>query len=162
MLLKIMGTLPFSDVSKSWGLDHPSFSNGAVFADLDNDGDLDYVTNNINEEAFVFENTLYQQGCNSPVHFIRIKVEGPPLNAQSIGTKILLYYDSGKMQYAEQQVARGYLSSVEDIIHFGLGNSTTVDSVRIIWPDGNSHKIENIKADQLLTVKYESDDGRAV
>ena len=147
------GDLTFQDVSKSWGLDHPSFSNGAVFADLDNDGDLDYVTNNINEEAFVFENTLYNKD-ERPVHFIRIKVEGPPLNAQSIGTKILLYYDSGKMQYAEQQVARGYLSSVEDIIHFGLGNSTIVDSVRIIWPDGDSQKIENVKADQVLTIKY--------
>ena len=60
------------------------------------------------------------------------------------------------MQYAEQQVARGYLSSVEDVIHFGLGNSTTVDSVRIIWPDGGSRKIENIKGDQLLTIKYAS------
>ena len=149
------GDLTFQDVSKSWGLDHPSFSNGAVFADLDNDGDLDYVTNNINEEAFVFENTLYNKDERS-VHFIRIKVEGPPLNAQSIGTKILLYYDSGKMQYAEQQLARGYLSSVEDVIHFGLGNSTIVDSVRVIWPDGNAHKIENIKADQLVTVKYGS------
>ena len=61
------------------------------------------------------------------------------------------------MQYAEQQVARGYLSSVEDVIHFGLGNSTTVDSVRIIWPDGSAHKIENVKADQLVTIKYGSE-----
>ena len=150
------GDLTFRDVSKSWGLDHPSFSNGAVFADLDNDGDLDYVTNNINEEAFIFENTLYRKGVH-PVHFIRIKVEGPLLNTQSIGTKILVYYDSGKMQYAEQQVARGYLSSVEDVVHFGLGNSTTVDSVRIFWPDGDSQKIENVKADQVLAIKYVSE-----
>ena len=61
------GDLTFRDVSKSWGLDHPSFSNGAVFADLDNDGDLDYVTNNINEEAFIFENTLYQKDVH-PIH----------------------------------------------------------------------------------------------
>jgi hypothetical protein len=150
------GDLTFSDVSKSWGLDHPSFSNGAAFADLDNDGDLDYITNNINEEAFIFENTLYTKNEQPLVHFLRIKTEGPSTNPQSIGTKIFLYYDSGRLQYAEQQVARGYLSSVEDILHFGLGNSTTVDSVRIVWSDGNSHKIEHIKADQVLAVSYAS------
>ncbi|HEX6226510.1 MAG TPA: VCBS repeat-containing protein [Chryseolinea sp.] len=150
------GDLTFSDVSKHWGLDHPSFSNGAAHADLDNDGDLDYVTNNINEEAFIFENTLNRKGSEPPVHFIRLKMEGPSLNPQSIGTKIFIYYDSGTMQYAEQQVARGYLSSVEDIVHFGLGNSTTVDSIRIVWPDGNCYKIENAKADQTLSLKYGS------
>ncbi len=106
----------------------------------------------------MFLKTHYIEKDVHPVHFIRIKVEGPPRNTQSIGTKILVYYDSGKMQYAEQQVARGYLSSVEDVIHFGLGNSTTVDSVRIFWPDGDSKKIENVKGDQLLTIKYASEE----
>lgn len=149
------GDLTFKDVSKEWGLSHPSFSNGAAFADLDNDGDLDYVINNINEEAFVFENTLISKNTKPDVHYLRVKLTGFPKNPQAIGAKILLHYDSGKMLYAEQEVARGYLSSVEDILHFGLGNAAAGDSLRIIWPNGNSQKLEQVKADQVLTIKYE-------
>src|SRR5688500_11442279 len=131
------GELTFKDMTKTWGLDQPSFSNGAAFVDLDNDGDLDYVVNNINAEAFVYENTLNNKSKDAP-HFLRIKLKGPPSNLQAIGAKVKLYYDSGRLLFAEQEVARGYLSSVEDILHFGLGKSTSVDSIRIIWPDGKT------------------------
>jgi hypothetical protein len=149
------GDLTFSDVSKSWGFDHPSFSNGAAFADLDNDGDLDYVINNINHPAFVFENTLYNKNARTDVHFLRIRLSGPPSNPQAIGAKVQLYYDSAKILYAEQQLARGYLSSVEDVLHFGLGHSTQVDSMYVIWPDRNSQRILNVKADQVLNLTYD-------
>ncbi|WP_276366414.1 VCBS repeat-containing protein [Chryseolinea sp. H1M3-3] len=154
------GDLTFKDVSKEWGLHHPSFSNGAAFADLDNDGDLDYVINNINEEAFLFENTLFNKNVKPGVHYLRVKFQGPPKNRQAIGAKILLHYDSGKLLYAEQEVARGYLSSVEDILHFGLGTNSTIDSLRVIWPDGKSEKMSNLKADQVLTLKYDASKGQ--
>jgi enediyne biosynthesis protein E4 len=150
------GDLSFSDVSKTWGFDKPSFSNGAAFVDLDNDGDLDYVVNNINEAAFVFENLLYKGGKISETHYVRIKLKGKEPNRQALGAKVFLYHDSGKLQFAELQLARGYLSSVEDVVHFGLGNSKAVDSVKIVWPDGRTQKLKNISTDQVLSVSYEN------
>jgi hypothetical protein len=149
------GDLTFEDASREWGFTQPSFSNGAAFTDLDNDGDLDYVVNNINDEAFLYENTLISEGKNDTLHhYLRIKLNGPALNKQSIGTKVTFFYDGGKKQYVEHQVARGYLSSVDDIIHVGLGRATTVDSIKIIWPDGRLHSLQNIRADQMLEVVY--------
>ena len=96
------GDLTFSDVTKSWGMSTPSFSNGAAYADLDNDGDLDYVVNNINDVAFVYENTLYQDSrepTGEQNNFINVKLVGSANNRDAIGTKLNFYYDSGKMQY---------------------------------------------------------------
>jgi len=149
------GDLTFKDVSKEWGFNVPSFSNGAAYADLDNDGDLDYVVNNINENAFVFENLLYEKGDKPDIHFLRVKLKGYPPNIQALGTKVFLFYDSGKMQYSEQEVTRGYLSTVESAIHFGLGKKTLVDSLQIIWPDGSKQKLEKISVDQVLSIAYD-------
>lgn len=151
---KNVGDLTFQDVTKTWGLDQPSFSNGAAFSDLDNDGDLDYIVNNINSEAFVYENTLNKSGTENP-HYVRIKLKGASPNMQAIGTKVNLFYDQGKMLFAEQGVARGYLSSVEDILHFGLGKSTIIDSIRIIWPDGKAQRLKNVKVDEVLEIVYD-------
>lgn len=147
------GDLTFQDVTKTWGLDQPSFSNGAAFSDLDNDGDLDYIVNNINSEAFVYENTLSQHGKDVS-HYLRIKLKGNSPNIQAIGAKVMLYRDHGKLLFAEQSVARGYLSSVEDILHFGVGKSTLIDSIRVIWPDGKTQRLENVKVDQVLEIAY--------
>lgn len=152
------GDLTFNDVSKAWGFTQSSFSNGAAFADLDNDGDLDYVVNNINDEAFVYENTLYDKGRNSDRHYLRIRLNGPPLNKQAYGTKVRLYYGQDDIQYFDYQVSRGYLSSVEGIIHAGLGNVELIDSILIQWPDGRTKKLERIKADQVLMVDYSQSD----
>ena len=151
------GDLTFRDVTKTWGLDKPSFSNGAAFADLDNDGDLDYIVNNINDKAFVYENTLYegeQKGEDKKNNFLRITLKGNKTNRQALGTKVTLYYDSGNLQYAEQTVYRGFLSSVEEVIHFGLGTTSHVDSVLIQWPDGNTDRLQTTKANQTLAIEH--------
>lgn len=149
------GDLTFKDVSKEWGFTQPSFSNGAVTADLDNDGDLDYVVNNINEKAFVFENQLYTKNKEHGTHYLRVKLAGAADNRQGIGAKITIFYDHGKMQYLEHEVARGYLSSVENIDHFGLGSTTQVDSINVQWPDGREQRLKNVTADQVLVVSHE-------
>jgi enediyne biosynthesis protein E4 len=151
------GDLVFSDVTKSWGLDNPSFSNGAAFADFDNDGDLDYVVNNINEVALVYRNTLDPLGAkqdHSTSNFLRVSLTGSSVNNSGIGSKITLYYDSGKMQYNEQSIYRGFLSTVENISHFGVGASKMVDSILVEWPDGKVQMVENIKTNQVVSIDY--------
>jgi len=151
------GDLTFADVTKSWGMSTPSFSNGAAYADLDNDGDLDYVVNNIDDIAFVYENTLYQDsqeprpGVNN---FLNLKLVGSANNRDAIGTKLKFFYDSGKMQYYEQSFYRGFLSSVDETIHVGLGKESVVDSILVQWPDGLVSKMEDVKANQQLTIEY--------
>ncbi len=153
------GNLVFKDVTKAWGLDIPSFSNGAAFADLDNDGDLDYVVNNINDQAFVYRNNTdpaNDKGQPGKDNFLRIKLEGDSKNKQGLGTKVFVYYDSGKVQFSENYVYRGFLSSVEGVLHFGLDGATSVDSVLVQWPDGNTELLKSIQANQVITVKYSS------
>jgi enediyne biosynthesis protein E4 len=151
------GDLTFSDVTTSWGFQTPSFSNGAAFADLDNDGDLDYVVNNINDAAFIYKNNLdlvSKKNTRQKSHFLRVKLEGSDVNRQGIGTKITIYYDSGKMQFNEHSVYRGFLSTIESISHFGLGTNPIVDSVLVEWPDSNKQVLRNITANQILSAKY--------
>jgi hypothetical protein len=146
------GNLSFEDVSKSWGLDKPSFSNGAVLVDLDLDGDLDYVVNNINDPAFVFENKLNEQE-NAP-NYLRIKLTGPKTNPDGLGAKVWVKYGQGKLGYQEMQVVRGYMSSTEPILHFGLDSAATVEEVHVIWPDGRSNTLKQVPANQVLSVGY--------
>jgi hypothetical protein len=154
-IFKNNGDLTFSDVTNEWGFSNPSFSNGASFADFDNDGDLDYVINNINDPASIYENTLYSKDKKDKANnFLRISLKGSENNLQGIGTKITLINNKTK-QYYEQNVYRGFLSSVEAIAHFGLGTLTSIDSVIIDWPDGKSQLLQHVKAKQLLNVKYE-------
>lgn len=153
------GDLKFKDVTKAWGLDAPSFSNGAVYADLDNDGDLDFVINNINEAAFIYENRLNNQTQKEQrTHYLRVNIVGPPDNIQGIGTKVFLYHDSGKFILSEKSVTRGYQSSVEEILHFGIGHSQRADSLRVIWPDGKSRLILNVPVDTVVEVAYGDSD----
>lgn len=145
------GDWTFEDTSKSWGLDIPSFSNGAAYADLDEDGDMDYVVNNINDEAFVFENTL--QG-HTASHYLKISLKGPQTNIKGIGAKIVVRYGEGQFQYYEHYVNRGYISSMEHSAHFGLGKYGKVGAVEILWPDGMYQKVPNVKTDQNLVLDY--------
>ena len=155
---KNQGDLTFSDVTKKWGMDKPSFSNGAAFADLDNDGDLDYLVNNINEVAFVYKNNLDHSSGNDRTvsNFLRIKLLGGTLNRFGIGTKISIFYDSGRRQYNENFVYRGFLSTVEGISHFGMGSSNLVDSVFVEWPDGNVQVLKNVHTNQVISVPHSS------
>jgi enediyne biosynthesis protein E4 len=145
------GDYIFKDSSEQAGIDEPSLSNGAAYVDLDNDGDLDLVVNNINKEAFVFINNTNQS--NKPVksHFLKLVLKGSDSNKHAFGTKICIYAD-GKMQMQEQNPVRGYYSSVDQDIIFGLGTSTTVDSLIATWRDGKKTIIKNISADTTLSL----------
>ncbi|UZR96518.1 VCBS repeat-containing protein [Chondrinema litorale] len=145
------GDLTFEDNSSNWGFTQPSFSNGAAYADLDNDGDLDYIVNNINDPAFIYENTLYK-GEKRDSHYLRIKLKGNRNNASALGTKVIIQYDGGKKQYHEQNIYRGYVSTVEDIIHFGLGQSAKIEEVKVIWPDKKVTILKDVNADQVLNL----------
>ena len=147
-LFKNNGDLTFSDVSKDWGIDLPSNSNGAVYADLDNDGDLDLIVNNINQPAFIYENETNSQLKNN---YLEIKLKGEKENTQGIGAKVIIYLN-GKQQYLEQMPARGFQSSVSPILHFGLGADKEIDSLKIIWVGGKQQTITHINADQLITL----------
>ncbi len=143
------GTLHFEDVSAAWGMDQPSLSNGAAYGDLDQDGDLDLVVNNINEPAFVYEN---QSNLISENHYLSIRLLGDRLNPQGIGAKVSVYLP-GMHQTAEQSLTRGYQSSVDYTLHFGLGTSDHVDSIRVQWPDGKVSSLEGTQADQQLVIR---------
>ncbi|MBJ6369597.1 VCBS repeat-containing protein [Snuella sedimenti] len=142
------GDLTFTNKTQEIGFDIPSFSNGAAVGDLDNDGDLDLVVNNVDKEAFVFKNNLVTNQS-----YLKIKLLGPKGNTTGLGTKLTLYSNK-KKQYQEFKTVRGYLSSVEPIVHFGLGNQKKIDSVKVVWPDGNINMLRNQDANQLLTVAY--------
>jgi hypothetical protein len=144
------GDITFSNATYDWGMDIPSFSNGGAYVDLDNDGDMDFVINNINDEAFIYKNTLMNNRA-SDKRYLTVKLIGDSLNRNGFGTWIELYYD-GKKQVLEQTPYRGYLSSVQIDAHFGLGNASTIDSVVIKWQNGKEQMLQNIAANQTLTV----------
>jgi hypothetical protein len=133
------GGLKFENVTEKWGLKLPSFSNGAAYVDLDNDGDLDYVVNNINEEAFLYRNNSQKFTQNN---FLKIKFRGPEQNRNGLGA-IVKVYAGGLVQTAENYPYRGYLSTVESGLHFGLGTKTRVDSIIIVWNDQKTETIRN-------------------
>ncbi|APA65462.1 VCBS repeat-containing protein [Maribacter sp. 1_2014MBL_MicDiv] len=140
----------FKNTSASWGLDIPSFSNGAAFCDFDNDGDLDYIVNNINEEAFLFQNNTNTKDQTN-ANYIKLKLIGTRNNTYGIGSKIVLRFADNKFQFHEQYLTRGYMSSVSDQIHFGINNSTQVKSIEVLWPDGGFQKLENPSINTTLT-----------
>jgi hypothetical protein len=145
------GGIQFENVTKEWGLDSSAFSNGGAYADLDNDGDLDFVVNNINSEAFVYENTLFTANSARSMHTITLKLKGTGMNTNGIGARLMVY-TSGKRQYYEHYPMRGYLSTMDNRILFGLGSTTTIDSLRIWWPDGKTQLLANVKADESIEI----------
>nr|WKN36067.1 VCBS repeat-containing protein [Tunicatimonas sp. TK19036] len=150
---KNTGGLAFADSTQSWGLYRPSFSNGGAYADLDNDGDLDLVVNNINDNAFVYQNNL-NQAERSKQHYLTVSFEGSEQNTRGLGANVRLYYAGGKKQLYEHQPTRGYLSTVDVQAHFGLGDVSQVDSLWVRWPDGKNQLLRQVPADQKLTLSY--------
>ncbi len=150
-MYKNQGDLTFADVSESWGLSAPTYSNGAVYGDLDNDGDLDLVINNIDQEASVYQNLSDQE--KNPANYLRIKLVGPALNRDGFGTKVYLK-SQDQLQYQHYTPIRGYISSVEPFLHFGLGKETKIERISVVWPDGHEQTIEEIETNQTITLKY--------
>lgn len=148
------GDLTFADVSEKWGINIPSFSNGAAFADFDNDGDLDYVINNINDPASLYQNTLNDNSKSAKPSFLDVQLSGGSANRLAIGTKVTVF-SNHKIQYSELFLTRGFLSSVQPVVHFGLGDSKSVDSIRIEWPDGKISKLNHTDANQRFVIDYE-------
>jgi enediyne biosynthesis protein E4 len=148
---KNSGLNTFEDVSKSWGITEPSISNGAVYADLDNDGDLDLIVNNINQKASVFRNTIQEnekkKGSN---RFLKVRFEGSGNNTFGIGCRVMAFKND-KVLISENFTSRGFQSSISPEIHLGLGDFQVLDSLIVIWPGGLSEKIENVPTDQTLT-----------
>lgn len=151
---KNTGGFLFQNTTAAWGLELPSFSNGGAYADLDNDGDLDLVINNINETSYIYENTLNNSGKKAKDNALKVNLVGQGMNIAGIGAVVRIYYDGGKQQVYDHQPCRGYLSTDDARAHFGLGSTTQIDSLRVQWPDGRSQLITNIKADQAITISY--------
>jgi hypothetical protein len=147
-LFRNNGNLTFTNVSSTWSNSQPSNSNGAIYADLDNDGDLDLVVNNINQPAFIYQNKSKDLNEN---RFLKVQLKGSGKNTLGIGSKVTLYVKD-KLQYQEQMPNRGYQSSVSPVLNFGVGNTDLIDSIRIIWPQGKEQLISNIKTNQMLVI----------
>ena len=140
------GNLEFQKVTNDWGFNNPGFSSGMAYGDLDNDGDLDIITNNMDAPASIYEN---EATGNS----IQIEFEGYLSNTYGYGAKAIIQHN-GKTQIANNFVSRGYLSSVQPGLFFGLGKDIQVEKVEIIWPDGKTQIINNVGANKTLTVKH--------
>ncbi len=141
--------LTFSDTSEEWVSANPTFSNGAVYSDLDNDGDLDVVVNNINEEATILKNNAVEQKKGQYVQFL---LKGPENNRFGSGVIVNLSFADGTKQTRQLITSRGYLSSVTNKIHFGLKDSSIIKKVQIIWPDGKKQELKNIDVNQTIVV----------
>lgn len=143
--------LTFANKSAEWGFDIPSFSNGAVYADFDNDGDLDIAMNNIDREAFLYENHSEQ---TPEQRSLTVNLKGPAANRDGFGAKIWLWTAHGK-QYAEHSPYRGYQSTTEPRReHFGLGNSAQIDSLVVLWPDARMQVLSNVQLGKVLDLDY--------
>lgn len=141
------GDLTFDNVTTNWGLRTSNVSHGSAYADFDNDGDLDIVVNNMGEQASVYRN-------NNSTHnnFLSLRLKGIGANTHAVGSRINIVTNTGKRQTVEQQPVRGYLSSVDPVVHFGLGKDTIIATISIRWPQGGNTILRNVKTNQRLTV----------
>src|SRR5213594_1034445 len=143
------GDLTFTDKTKEWGMDQPGFSFGAAYADLNNDGKLDLVVNNLDAPASIYENIQPQDDAH---HYLGITLQGESPNRWGIGARLILTA-GGQKQYLYHSPYRGYMSTMETREHFGLGHARRVDSLEVIWPDGRSQVLTDLDVDRMVTLK---------
>ena len=150
-IFKNNSDLTFSNMAGVWGFNIRSFSNGSTYADLDNDGDLDLIVNNINAPAFIYRNnaeTLLDH------HYLSVVLKGEDLNTRAVGARVTVYCN-GQILVAEQNATRGFMSATTDVLHFGLGTAGMIDSLVVRWPDRTEQICRHVPADQMLTIKIE-------
>ena len=147
-VFKNKGDLTFEKVNEEWGLIYKGFSNGCLYADLDNDGDLEIVINNIDDHATVFEN-------NSSKHnnYITLRFKGPDKNKFGLGVKVTLTANE-ITQFQEMTLTRGFQSSVAPELHFGVGQADQIESIKISWPDGKSQTLRGVEKNQMLSIDH--------
>jgi hypothetical protein len=144
------GNLQFTNRADELGLGTPSFSNGAAYGDLDNDGDLDLVVNNVNMTSFIYKNRTEQV---SGANYLKIKFKGNEGNKFGIGASVTIYYN-GQKQVLQNFPARGFQSSTEPLLTFGLGEAKEIETVEIVWPDKKVQTLDAVKSNQTLIVDY--------
>lgn len=147
-MFKNNGDLTFKDVSKEWGFDKPTASSGAVYADLNGNGLLDLVVSNINDTASIYRNSSPQDNKNN---FLQVSLRGDKMNTTGIGSKVIVYHNDSKF-YREQIPTRGFQSSVDHVLHIGLGDINRPDSLLIIWPDSRYQYIYDIPINSRIQI----------
>ncbi|AQG81271.1 VCBS repeat-containing protein [Spirosoma montaniterrae] len=143
------GNLQFTNQAVAWGLSEPDFSNGAAYGDLDNDGDLDLIVNNVNSPVSVYQNQAVEK---KKTNYLKVKLEGSGANRNAIGTRVFVHQGK-QMQVLQQMPNRGFQSSVDLNLVFGLGANPAIDSVVVVWPDDKQQTLRQPKANQLLTLR---------
>jgi len=149
-VFKNEGDFKFSDQSEDWGFNFSGYSNGMAYGDLDNDGDVDLIVNNFNDPASVYRNTISDRNLG---HYLKVKLNGSKDNPSGLGTKLTLKTNKGE-QFQEFWVVRGFHSSCDQLVHFGIKEGDVPSSIKIEWPDGKEEIINNPDYDQLLTVEH--------
>ena len=144
------GGINFSNVTNEWGITFKGYTNGATYADLDNDGDLEILINNIDAPALLYRNNTVEENKGN---YLRVKLKGPSTNVHGLGTKLTLKNENG-IQYQEHTLTRGFQSAVDPIIHFGVGQDSLIEELHIEWYDGKNQSFSNLNANQILEVDY--------
>lgn len=144
------GDLTFDNVSYTWADSIPGYSNGAVYTDLDNDGDLDVVVNNINDPATILKNHAIEGGIN---RFLKVKLNGPEKNKMGVGATVNLFMEEGQIQTRQLINSRGFLSSVSNTLHFGVDDRASV-KIEVVWMDGKTQSLEDVPTNQLVSLDY--------
>jgi enediyne biosynthesis protein E4 len=152
------GDLTFTNLAEVWGLADPGFSNGAAYVDLNNSGSLDLVVNRVNAPAAIYRSRARERNGN---HYLTVALRGSGANTAGIGAKVMIKHGRA-MQMLEQMPTRGFQSSVDPRLHFGLGSATSIDSLVVIWPDHRFQVLTNVGGDRTITLAQKDAAGRYV